>query len=109
MPCPVGWLCRNWLEHSKLKQNSQKVSIFQKLNLQPAAQNLSQVNNYLLHKSYQINKKNDWINISCTVDLLRMSQISGINLSDYLSASQNNFLSVSGNLGLSAWNIILGI
>jgi hypothetical protein len=31
-----------------------------------------------------------------------MSQVSRINLSDYLSASQNNFLSASGNLGLSA-------
>ena len=85
------------------------MSIFQKLNLQPAVWNLSQVNNSL-HKSYQINNKK-WLDkylLHCGFAQDEL-EIRNKSLCDYLAVSQNNFLSESGNLGLSAWNIILGI
>jgi hypothetical protein len=81
------------------------MSFSQNLNLQPLAQNLSQVNNYLYIESYQINKKNDWVNIFLHYEFAQNElEVWNKSLCDYLFVSQNNFkfLSASGNSGLSA-------
>jgi hypothetical protein len=84
-----------------IKINLPKMSISQNLNLQPLAQNLSQVNNYLYIDSYQINKKNEWINIFLHFKFAQNElEVRNKSLCDYLSVSQNNFkfLSASGNM-----------
>ncbi len=81
------------------------MSFSQNLNLQPLVQNLSQVNNYLYIESYQINKKNYWINIFLHYEFAQNElEVRNKSLCDYLFVSQNNFkfLSASGNSGLSA-------
>ena len=82
------------------------MSFSQNLNLQPLAQNLNQVNNYLYIESYQINNnKNDWINIFLHYEFAQNElEVWKQSLCDYPFVSQNNFkfLSASGNSGLSA-------
>jgi len=96
---------RNWLEHSKTMQtpkcpfsrNSISSHLFE------ISLKLTIICYINLIKS-AINKKNGWINISCTVDFTQ-NEISFRNKSQWLSACQNisyQFL----NTGLSAWNII---
>jgi hypothetical protein len=76
------------------------MSISQNLNLQPLAQYLSQVNNYLYINLIKSTKK--WVDCEFAQNELEVRIKS---LCDYLSVSQNNFkfLSASGNSGLSAW------
>jgi hypothetical protein len=77
------------------------MSISQNLNLQPLAQNLSQVNNYLYINLIK-STKNAWINIFLHCEFAQNElEVWNKSLCDYLSASQNNFLSASGNSGLS--------
>ena len=77
---------RNCLEHSKLMQTP----IFVLFSETQISSHLFEISLKLtiicyinLIKSTTI-IKNGWINISCTVIFLRMSQVSGINLSDHL-------------------------
>jgi hypothetical protein len=81
------------------------MSFSQNLNLQPLVQNLSQVNNYLYIESYQINNKNDWVNIFLHYEFAQNElEVWNKSLCDYLSVSQIDFkfLSASGNSGISA-------
>ncbi len=59
MPWPSSLVMQILAGAQYIKINLPKMSISQKLNLQPAVQNLSQINNSL-HKSYQIDKKK-WV------------------------------------------------
>jgi hypothetical protein len=80
------------------------MSISQNLNLQPLAQHLSQVNNYLYINLIK-STKNEWINIFLHCEFAQNElEVRNKSFCDYLSVSQNHFkfLSASGNSGLSA-------
>ena len=80
------------------------MSISQNLNLQPLAQNLSHINNYLYINLIKSTKK--WVDKYLLHCEFAQNELEVRNkfLCDYLSVSQNNFkfLSASGNPGLSA-------
>jgi len=66
------------------------MSISHNLNLQPLAQNLSQVNNYLYINLIQ-STKNEWINIFLHCEFAQNElEVRNKSLCDYLSVSQNN-------------------
>jgi hypothetical protein len=80
------------------------MSISQKLNLQPAVQNLSQVN--IISYINLIKSTKKWLDkylLHCEFAQNAL-EVRDKSLCDYLSVSQNNFkfLSASGNPGLSA-------
>jgi hypothetical protein len=105
LPCPVGWLTEtSW---STVKQSKLPNVLFSKTQISSHLFEISlklTIICYINLIKSAINKKNGWINISCTVIFLR-NEISFRNKSQWLSACQNisyQFL----NTGLSAWNII---
>jgi hypothetical protein len=64
------------------------LSFSQNLNLQPLTQILS-YQQLSLHKSYQINKKNDWINIFLHYEFAQNElEVQNKSLCDYLFVSQ---------------------
>ncbi len=88
------------------------MSISQKLNLQPAVQNLSQINNMYLYINL-IKSTKKWLDkylLHCEFAQNEL-EVWNKSLSDYLSVSQNNFkfLSASGTQAYLHENLIPGI
>jgi hypothetical protein len=73
MPWPSSLVMQILAGAQYIKINLPKMSISQNLNLQLAVQNLSQINIIITKILSNQQQKNDWINISCTVNLLRTS------------------------------------
>ncbi len=98
MPCPVGWLCRNWLEHSKIKQTPKKCP-FLRNSISSQQFKISVKLTISLHKSYQINKK--WLDKYILHCGFAQNELDIWNKSLWLSVGfSNNFLSASGKLRL---------